>query len=282
MNVEFKKILNAKNQDLEKIAVELEKQYFCAEPYSHVVLDNFFDDIFLNKILYEFPDLSNEGDSTQFKDGLSIKLASNINTKFKENTFNLFSFLNSKDFLFFLKKITGIKETLLPDPYYVGGGLHEIKKNGFLKIHSDFNYHPMFNLDRRLNMLIYLNKNWPSKFGGQFEMWDKNLENCVKKIEPTFNRVVIFSTTNSSFHGHPDPLNCPEDVSRKSIALYYYTNGRPEHEKTNPRSTLYVNRRGMSEINSAKYLLYCKLVFVNLLKNICPPFLIKLKNFLFR
>ncbi len=276
------KIINSKNLHLEKISTEIGKQYVNAEPYPHVVIDDFFDNSFLDKVLNEFPDLSKEGDSVQFKDGLSIKLASNINSKFRDNTLELLNFLNSKDFLFFLQKVTGIKETLLPDPYYVGGGLHEIKKNGFLKIHSDFNYHPMFNLDRRLNLLVYLNKNWQEKFGGQFEMWDKNLHNCVKKVEPLFNRIVIFSTTNESFHGHPDPLNCPDNISRKSIALYYYSNGRPEHEKTKSRSTLYVNRKNTNEVNYTKYSLYFKLMFINILKNICPPFLIKLKNFLFK
>tara|TARA_Y100000287_G_scaffold143386_1_gene118113 strand:- start:3 stop:521 length:519 start_codon:yes stop_codon:yes gene_type:complete len=126
--------------------------------------------------------------------------------------------------------LTGIEEILIPDPYFLGGGLHEIKKGGFLKIHSDFNFHPQMKLSRRLNLLLYLNKDWQEDYGGHIEFWDRSMKECGKKFLPIFNRMVIFSTTHSSFHGHPEPLNCPETRSRKSIALYYYSNGRPKNE----------------------------------------------------
>ncbi|MEQ8908107.1 MAG: 2OG-Fe(II) oxygenase [Vicingaceae bacterium] len=138
--------------------------------------------------------------------------------------------LNSEPFLSFLQTITGIDEPLISDPYFIGGGQHEIKKDGFLKIHADFNKHPKLGLDRRINFLVYLNKDWKEEYGGHFELWDKDMKKCEKKILPVFNRLAMFSTTDFSYHGHPDPLNCPEGRSRKSLALYYYSNGRPKSE----------------------------------------------------
>jgi Rps23 Pro-64 3,4-dihydroxylase Tpa1-like proline 4-hydroxylase len=136
----------------------------------------------------------------------------------------------------FLEDITGIAH-LIPDPYLEGGGFHSIGAGGFLKIHADFNWHAKLNLHRRLNVLLYLNSKWSEDWGGDLELWDQDMTRCVKKITPVINRLVIFSTTDSSFHGHPDPLMCPSDVIRKSIALYYYTAGRPEEEVVRPRST---------------------------------------------
>jgi Rps23 Pro-64 3,4-dihydroxylase Tpa1-like proline 4-hydroxylase len=144
-------------------------------------------------------------------------------------------------FVNFLEKLTGI-EGLITDHTLNGGGLHQILRGGKLDIHADYNYHPITQLDRRLNVLVYLNENWHPGWGGNLELWNKDMSSCEKSIEPFFNRVVIFSTNDDSFHGHPDPLECPETESRKSIALYYYTNGRPESERSAPHSTLFKRR----------------------------------------
>jgi hypothetical protein len=99
-----------------------------------------------------------------------------------------------------------------------------------LKIHADFNKNKLTNLDRRLNVLVYLNKDWDEAWGGHFELWDKEMKGAVKKILPLFNRMALFTTTDFSYHGHPEALKCPPGRSRKSLALYYYTNGRPAYE----------------------------------------------------
>ena len=148
-------------------------------------------------------------------------------------------------FVTFLQKITNINEKLIIDEKLNGGGLHEIKKGGLLKIHSDFNRHPILNLDRRLNVLVYLNKDWKEDYGGHLQLWDKEMQKCEKKILPIFNRMVIFSTTDYSNHGHPDPLNCPDKRSRKSVATYYYSDGRPSNEvdKMYIKNTTYFKNR---------------------------------------
>ena len=149
--------------------------------------------------------------------------------------------LNSSTFLDFLSQITGI-ENLIADSYLWGGGMHQIEQGGKLAIHADFNRHPRYNLDRRLNALLYLNPNWQEDYGGHLELWDREMTGCVVRIAPLFNRLVVFATTDFSYHGHPDALTCPEGVTRKSLALYYYTNGRPAEEISASHSTLWQAR----------------------------------------
>ena len=156
------------------------------------------------------------------------------------------------NFLKFLESLTGI-EGLISDPYYVGGGIHETKKGGFLKVHTDFNYHKKLKLDRRVNLLLYLNSDWKEEYGGHLELWDKDMLSCKRKVLPVINRMAIFSTTDFSYHGHPEPLSCPDNRSRRSLALYYYTNGRPASELEFDKSTVtnYQERPG-EVFNKAK------------------------------
>ena len=208
----------------------LSQQYQNNSPFPHIVIDNFIDKDVVDIIHADFPDLSGEKSIKINHENAKVKFASSDDSLFTDTQKLLFYYLMSSSFLENLQALTGIKETLLNDPYFFGGGFHEIKKGGYLNIHADFNTHKTTRLNRRLNLLIYLNKNWRDDYNGELELWDKNMKNVVKKIKPIFNRAVIFSTNSDSFHGHPDKLNIPENESRKSIALYYYSNGRPEEE----------------------------------------------------
>jgi hypothetical protein len=130
--------------------------------------------------------------------------------------------LNSQAFLGFLEEMTGF-HGLLSDPYFEGGGLHETKRGGHLGVHADFNVHERLKLERKLNLLVYLNEDWEDDYGGFLELWDRQMKECVIRVKPVFGRAVIFNTALDSFHGHPDPLNCPPERSRRSIATYYYS-----------------------------------------------------------
>jgi hypothetical protein len=120
-----------------------------------------------------------------------------------------------------------------------GGGLHQIIPGGFLKVHADFNYHPSTHHHRRINLLVYLNPQWEDAWDGNLELWTRDMSRCASSIAPVLNRCVVFSTTDSAYHGHPRPLSCPPGMSRKSLALYYYTVMRPPEETSRPHSTLY-------------------------------------------
>jgi hypothetical protein len=215
---------------LNDLAFQYREAYAQAQPFPHIVIDNFLPEAVLEGILDEFP---KPGDINwhKFKNSTEKKLASQHEQQIGEATRLLLYQLNSSTFMDFLETLTGI-DGIIPDPHFEGGGLHQIESGGYLKIHVDFNKHRRLLLDRRLNLLIYLNKNWQEEYGGHFELWTPDMTDCAKKILPLFNRCVIFSTTDFSYHGHPEPLTCPSDRTRKSLALYYYSNGRPEHERS--------------------------------------------------
>ena len=221
------KILSKDNQNLSLTAAKEYKNYHNGSPFPNIVIENFFNEDYLNQILLDFPDLSKIKSSQKYLNKNEIKYANNDYQNFPDSIKNFFEFLNSNMYLNFLQKLTSVKEKLIVDPQLNGGGLHEIKKGGVLKIHTDFSKHPSLKLDRRINVLIYLNKEWKDQYGGHLELWDKDMLGCKKKILPTFNKMVIFSTNDFSNHGHPDPVICPLNQSRKSIALYYFSEGRP-------------------------------------------------------
>lgn len=221
-------------------APDLGRQYRGNSPFPHIVLDDFLPTETLNRLLAEYPydqDLPIWNDAThrhketgEFiqKDKRNIRDLLRMPPSYRQLIWEL----NSSYFLEFLSKMTGIKN-LIPDPNLRGAGIHQIGKGGFLKVHADFTFQRDFQLARRINLLLYLNSDWPEEYGGHLELWDPDIKGPPKRVLPIANRCVIFSTTASSFHGHPKPLTCPEGVYRKSIALYFYTNGRPD-DKTDP------------------------------------------------
>ncbi len=208
-----------------------QNKYLNNSPFPHIVFDDFISPEIINKVEAEFPDLSQKDDVINFNDKTSYKFASKGFKDLSPEGVKLISFLNSDIFLEYLQELTGIKETLISDPYLVGGGYHEIKSGGFLKTHVDYTKHSKIGIDRRINLLLYLNKNWIKDWGGSLHLYDKNdLTDSKISIEPIFNRCVIFTTTSFTYHGHPDVIKCPDNVSRKSLALYYFSNGRPQEE----------------------------------------------------
>ena len=218
------------------------QEYINASPFPHIVLDNLFDIDVLRKISLEFPKMQGKMqgkaiDTTLNK--LSFRQPEKLEL-FEPLTKEFCLALNSLEFCKFLENLTGI-ENIKSDPFLEGGGPHEIKKGGFLKMHVDFNIHPITNQDRRINVLIYLNDNWEDDYKGQLDLWGTEMGDLKKSILPVINRVVIFNTTENSWHGHPDPLACPETMSRKSLAFYYYTDPMPGQIRSG-HSTIYKKR----------------------------------------
>ena len=220
-----------------EVAIPARASYAGAKPFPHVVFDNFFDPTLLDLVLAEFPK-PGEIEWQRFDNQQEIKLASASEASFGPMTRLLLYHLNSITFLEFLSSVTGIAN-LISDPRFDGGGLHQIKRGGKLAIHADFNNHPFYNLDRRLNALLYLNKDWREEYGGHLELWNRDMTRSEARILPLFNRFMVFGTTDFTYHGHPEPLQCPAGMTRKSLALYYFSNGRPASEVTGEHSTLF-------------------------------------------
>ena len=227
------------------LAEKLKGKYASAKPFPSIIIDDFIvEPRVLDRVLEEFP-RPERADWHRFDNRAEAKLASTAQTSMGPITRHLLGEFNGAVMCEFLENLTGI-DGLIPDPWLLGGGLHQIKPGGFLKIHADFNRHGKLRLDRRVNLLLYLNKDWKEDYGGHLELWDRDMERCVVKALPVFNRCVIFSITSTAYHGHPDPLTCPAERTRRSLALYYYTQGRPEEEVRPPHSTLFQERAGES------------------------------------
>jgi Rps23 Pro-64 3,4-dihydroxylase Tpa1-like proline 4-hydroxylase len=228
---------------LHQVAETYRASFVTAAPFPHAVVDGLFPEQVLDDVLEEFPEPSDRSDWIPLYDETSAKMALSHDWTMGPSTRHLLNQLNSGAFVNFLEHLSGI-EGIIPDPHYGGGGLHQMERGGFLKVHADFNRHGRLGLDRRLNVLLYLNRDWDDGWGGQLELWDETMTSCVQRISPIFNRMVVFATTDLSYHGLPDPLYCPPGVNRRSLATYYYTNGRPEHERSPMHSSLYQRRPG--------------------------------------
>ena len=198
----------------------LTEEYRNATPFPHVIIDNFLEPEVLRAVLADFP--SSQDKPFFDRDQERLKFQYQPQEIRSGLIRNLFAELNSRTFLRFLEELTGIKG-LISDRHFEGGGLHETKRGGHLGIHADFNLHGEMKVERRLNLLVYLNEDWDDQYRGELELWDRQMKECVVRVKPVFGRAVIFSTALDSYHGHPDPLECPADRSRRSIATYYYT-----------------------------------------------------------
>lgn len=229
-----------------KVADAKDGAEFFEEPFRHIVIDNFFDQDLAQACLDNFPPL--EDPSWQHSKDADIEIKSRTTWKSEfdipEAIAPAVRILNSAPFLRALSDRIGI-DKLMPDPYFSGGGLNVTTRGGLLDVHVDGNYHDASGLNRRINAIVYLNPGWEKSWGGEFGLYDNTGRNCIKEVEPLFNRMIAFDTHDYSFHGLPNPLNFPDGNARRSIILYYYTKEpRPSDQiaVTDPHSALWVKR----------------------------------------
>lgn len=223
----------------------LAQEYRSAQPFPHIVLENFLPPAVLQQALDHFPAETLKSDVVFDIDYAGHHKRQVLPYDCDKEARDLFLFFNSGPVLRFLEGLTGI-EGLIPDPYYSGGGFHETSRGGLLGVHADFRVNDKLHVERRLNLLVYLNPEWKEEWGGQLELWDKKMQACQSVVFPILNRCVVFSTDADSFHGHPDPLNTPDGVKRRSMALYYYTSSRHIHKEVPGHGTMYYARPGDS------------------------------------
>jgi hypothetical protein len=202
---------------------ELLPEFQGADPFNHVVIDNFLADGVAEAVVKEFPAF--DGPIwNEYNNAIEVKKACNHWDRFPRATYQLFSYLNSKAFVDEMSKLAG--EQLYADPGLHGGGWHSHATGGKLNMHLDYSIHPKTGLERRLNLIVYLQPDWQAQWGGALGLWRhdeaKNAPGeLVKQIPCLFNRAVIFDTSQNSWHGLPDPVLCPPGKPRNSLAVYY-------------------------------------------------------------
>jgi len=201
---------------------KLRNEYIRNDPYPHIIIDNFLEEKLCKDLEMSFPK-HKEDFWLKYNNPVEKKLLYNkLDNIMPERIKDTLLLLNDSWFLKKLEVLTNIGN-LVSDPKLHGGGMHCTKRMGKLDVHIDYSLHPELKLERRINLILYLNSDWDKSYGGGLELWNKNMTQCVKSTEPKFNRAVIFNTTDISYHGHPSPLMCPEDKCRKSLAWYYLT-----------------------------------------------------------
>jgi hypothetical protein len=218
------------------MAVEHAARYQGADPFPHIMLDDFLPDGLARSLSAAFP----APDSIEWvirDNAQNRRRYQHDETRIPTLLREMLREFNSRQFLLFLETLTGI-DNLLPDPYFIGGGVHLSGRGDFLKIHADFNWHHKLHAHRRVNALLYLPEVWEPEWQGALEFWDRDMTRAVDTVTPAFNRLAVFSTSEHSNHGQPRHNECPKGVYRKVLNLYFYTTKRDD-EKADPHFTLY-------------------------------------------
>lgn len=228
MNIQNKDEFNyISNNSIEEFKIGYKFSY----PFPFTFIDNFIKNEKINNILDELENLKSINADTKFINPYDLcsfnKYA--FTSNLGPNISNIFDELVSDNFINYIEKCTGITNIIRNDKTLYGGGVHRIHKDGYLGIHTDFNifYNEKYGLiDRRINLLIYLNPDWKEEYKGELLLCSYDKPKVCYRILPIQNRCVMFNTTGISLHGHPEILNCPENKYRQSIAVYYYTKNK--------------------------------------------------------
>jgi hypothetical protein len=234
---------------LERELPELEARYHGAAPFPHIVIDDVLRPDVLEAAYAEF-DAVGEDTWRKYLHVNERKYANTDATTWGPVLQQVAEAFASDRFVGFLGRLSGF-EGLIPDLSLDGGGLHRSLPGGYLNVHADFTAHHVHqHWRRRVNLLLYLNRDWDPAWGGDLELWDTGMEHCQATVPPLGNRMLLFTTAEDAYHGHPDPLACPPGTARQSLALYYFT----EDADALIRSTDYRARPGDGVKSAAIYL----------------------------
>lgn len=196
----------------------LTHQFITANPFEHIVIDNFLEDSYAEKIAELFPKIDNTWH--EYKNPIEVKYAFDDINNLPFELKNYFYYLSTYEFSNIIKNITTIN-TLEYDEYLNGAGIHAHPRYGRLNIHLDYEKHPVSGKERRLNIILFMSKDWNINWNGANELWNNDVSKCISKTDIKFNRAILFKTNDISWHGLPDKLLCPENIFRKSLAYYY-------------------------------------------------------------
>jgi hypothetical protein len=222
------------------MADRLRDDYRAAVPYPHTIITGLFPDALLDAVVEECDAI----DPSRLEITVSnrvVKRETGDSAVLGSAARFVLAQLESSAFLDFLESLTGIRG-LLSDPHHAGGGLHETPRDGFALVHRDFLSHTRLGLERRVNALLYLNRDWPEEYGGHLELWPEDMAGAPVRVLPTFNTLVVFESNAHTLHGLPEPVRCPPARVRRSLVSYSYTTTRPDHERMGGRLGIYARR----------------------------------------
>ena len=197
---------------------KLREQFINSSTGGHIVIDNFLEESYAESIYKLFPNVNSSW--YEYKNPIEVKYAFDNINELSPELKNYFYYLSSPEFINVICKISNI-ESLEYDEYLHGAGLHAYPRNGRLNIHLDYEKHPYSGKERRLNIILFMSKDWNEGWNGSNELWNNDATNCIAKTSVKFNRAVLFKTNDTSWHGLPDKIMCPEDICRKSLAYYF-------------------------------------------------------------
>jgi len=227
---------------IKNLEEDLKNQFNSAKPFRYLVIEDFLEETFAQKLYDEFP----QHDPKTWVNANGYHQKNKYTQPCPENSSarDYFDEVTSQEFMEVLQRITGI-EGLLADPNLFGAGYHQTLEGGFLDVHIDFNKRRNSNLDRRLNLIVYFCRDWKEEHGGNVELWDMTRKTQIADIPPLYNRAVMFETNEISWHGHPKPWHSKNHESRKSLSVYYYSMGRQDTQPQEWHNTIYVNTQGV-------------------------------------
>lgn len=216
--------------DLASLASEHRQEYLDAVPWPHLVLQNLVDPAMIAAAEAEELDRAL---GLEVQKGRRILKAESPEVE-GHAAAEILESLCTPEFVAFLEQLTGING-LIADRTHYWGGLHVSPPGAFQALHRDFRLHPVTGLYHRVNVLVFLNSDWKSEYGGELELWPADTKACGRQIAPLAGTVVIFETTVTSFHAVPEPLKCPPGRARLSLASYYYTDYPSPNYQREPR-----------------------------------------------
>lgn len=221
--------------------------YRGAAPYPHIVVDGLLPPDVFERACAEFDDID-RSTWTAYLHVNERKYAHSDPSHWGPTLSHVANEFMSERFVRWLEQLSGFHR-LLPDASLDGGGLHTSRRGGHLNLHADFtSHHVHHHWRRRINVLYYLNREWDTAWGGALELWNADRTECVDRVDPIGNRLLVFTTDEHSYHGHPDPMTCPDGVERRSLALYYFQ----EEEAPLVQATDYRPRPDDSRLTAAK------------------------------
>lgn len=235
------------NENLQKSFVNFKT----SQPFNFTIIDNFFTEDIAKNLEKEFPNYDSDKFNGIYFNEIEIKKSCNIWDRFPPLTYRVLQYLNSTSFLKFLSELTECKD-LIADYGLHGGGWHIHPPGGKLNVHLDYSVHPKLKLQRKFNLLIYLNSRYKPDWKGELGLWSHDHTNdrpaeLIHKIEPLFNRAVFFDTTQNSWHGLEVPNNFPSNENRQSLALYYLVDN-PDNNNLRSRALFHPTKEQESNL----------------------------------